>query len=346
MLPKAAEVHQFVPASKSKAAEPDQAGDKRPPQTALPNDADQKPVPQDETSERAITAPPTVTKTPEEIRLEDFQKLGLRPDSNGHLPNYGYPRHLSGGSEGVNLPGSKTTFQTFIAPLRKEIEKTHHLLEISGDQNNCWMRASWISVLATTSPEDLAHRLRACAGSTCTPLVERDINTVTQLSRKYHQKPFADGSIKNVDTERFLRALQFEIVASYSHDRGNRNTGLVGELKTLRASNARAISDLPADLHRALNLPAMVIEVGLREQVGDWGVIRVAVPDNSVLAAETASWNTDQRDGQIRDRIVFLLNQFRDAPILWLQSGHYTVFMPKANTAPWYSKMNLNWGFR
>ncbi len=280
-----------------------------------------------ETEQEAIQR--EVVKT----RRKDFLAMGLHPDKAGHLPDYGYPLYLSGQLAGIFFPQSPSTYRDFVTPLYTKLNgtngldgDTHVFQEVAAAGLNCWMRATWLSVLKSTSPEDLAVRLEASARKPLSSVVKDDIAFLTKLSREYNAVNFTDHYVRDAATEQRLRALQIKIIASYTHSDNKRTTDLIGELERLKNPSRTAVSDLPVVLHRALGLPVMVVEV---DRANCYCLIRVAGPDDSELGREIAKWNERQLDDQIQERTNFLLNQFRKIPVIWLSPGHYDVFMPK-----------------
>ena len=296
----------------------------------------------DETQLTLLALPKTLA----DQRLDDFKTLQLQPDSKGNLPDYGYPLTLTGQAEGIHFKPSLHTLSKFLRPLRKQLEGSHQLQGVAHDNDNCWMRASWMSVLKSTTPTDLAQRLSATARQPLSATVRGDIDFLTELAKEYATADFVNGYVKDAATEQRLRALQIKIVASYTHA-GNarapslRAADLISELKKLQVKYKTAISDLPVVLHRALGLPVMVVEIsnGRSNEIAPcgpvdyWGLIRIAGSENSELECEIATWSEDQLDDQIEERCKFVLRQFHNTPVIWLENNHYQVFMPVTKLA-------------
>ena len=245
---------------------------------------------------------------------------------------------------------------------KQEISSRTHCLSLQ--DNLCWLRSSWLSIFETVSPENLAARLAEIAGPGdhyLAPLIQ-------ELAHRYREDPTAFMFEENKGTgahlgsnrplgewlenrlpagdrlpadvpsyvftdsvEGLLKDLQLEIAAAYRA----KGSHLMSELEQLQCSRSPATSSLPVTLHRAMNLPVLVIEAETHametpsgRQVNRFGHLRIAAPVGSEIAKQAESL-AEQLVPRV-EKIEEIVRAFDDKPILWLEGGHYDLYLPSA----------------
>ena len=303
-----------------------------------------------------------------------------------HLAITGYQRSLADASVDILLaPPADIGHAALVADWSGRLALTHDKQEISArthgarPDNLCWLRSSWLSVFAMTSPAQLEAKLSTiCDVSTYSaadaPILRAiaqayqenpavflqglhasageaplSVNAVRQrsahlgpnlpLAELLSVQPGAAGqSLKIHRTpEGFLQQLQCEIATAFrppvTSDRS-----FMDEIESLQRPGIPASSNLPVTLHRALGLPVLVIETGSTvshgedgEQINQSAQLRVSAPNGSNLAilAELLA----ETPGLPAMAANTLLGRFRDMPVIWLDDGHYSVYLPKVHLA-------------
>ena len=293
----------------------------------------------------------------EEKRQAIFVKERVDPHELRWFSDYALSQHLDdlSATQSQVLPKEKGGLDRCLGILAAHLNKSHYFQEISGYYNNCWLYSSWLSVMARTSPHELEERLLNCVQQPSSEIVRTEIKDVIKRAQEYtHRKAeFMHGEmgtgtptealgnhharLGNLEDEKLFRALQLKIVAA------NSRTDLVlfEELVGLQKDGVPATSDLPINLHRALGLPVLVIQTGARMsskkpgKINYSGEISVAAPHGSPLARELVEWEKAiTQPDRLDDRIAFLMEQFRDIPIFYLYSGHYSLYMPNESRTP------------
>lgn len=292
------------------------------------------------------------------------------------LSNLGYPRVLKDHSVDVVIPIA-TDFSRLdqLSAIRQRLGATHNKQDISakshqsyaGEDNLCWLRSTWLSVFSTATPDHLGALLPVIAG----PIREKgvagsDAPLLQSIAALYRQDPNAfmhwegnlgdkarlgpnlplaevlkdqlpagnHGSSIAGNVEGFLRGLQIEIVTAFR----SKGSTLMHELETLTRGLSPASSDLPVYLHRALNLPVLVIEAERHVTEGTdgremnlSGQLRVAAPKGSPLAGWIEPLAAHPEHGP--EAASRVMQAFDDKPVLWLENGHYDLYLPKGNSA-------------
>lgn len=95
---------------------------------------------------------------------------------------------------------------------------------------------------------------------------------------------------------------------------------------------SQAKSDVPIYLHRALELPLLAVEIDTRPRI-DGGraermvSLRATAPVNTELARRLEKLS--EQDEMPSDSIKSFIALFKDIPVLWLETNHYTAYLPK-----------------
>ena len=149
--------------------------------------------------------------------------------------------------------------------------------------------------------------------------------------------PSAGSRIQPDDSQKveaWLKQYQLAIAAGFRFE----TPGVMNEVESLHSPQGNfATSDMPIFLHRAFNVPALIIEVGEPAVDGTGNPttvsaqIRLVAPRGSALAAtlKQAAENgmTLQANGETMKN---LLANFSDLPVFWLEREHYSMFVPKS----------------
>jgi hypothetical protein len=288
------------------------------------------------------------------------------------LSRHSYPRALKDQSVDVVIPMPiDLNHLDTLEGLRQRLGETHTRMDISskphesyvGNDNLCWLRSTWLSVFSTASPEQLGALLPAIAGPIQENYVaQHDAPILQCIANLYREDPHAfmhweknrgnkvrigpnlsladvlknqlpngnDGYAMKRNAESFLRGLQMHIVAAFRTKGGS----LMHELEALTVGSPPASSDLPVFLHRALNLPVLVIEAeqfvtegegGRQSNLG--GQLRVAAPKDSSLAGWIEPLANDAEQGhEVSSRIM---KAFDNQPVFWLENDHYDLYLPR-----------------
>jgi hypothetical protein len=125
--------------------------------------------------------------------------------------------------------------------------------------------------------------------------------------------------------ESFLHQLQCNIATAFLPT-GVKETdfGFMEEIEILQKPNPPAATPrFPLTLHRALGLPVLVIETGRTATATLW----VSAPKGSELATR-AQQLAEQPSGEAKAWHE-LLAEFNNLPIIWLKTGHFSVYFPK-----------------
>lgn len=230
--------------------------------------------------------------------------------------------------------------------------------------NRCWLRGSWLSLFSSATPDMLEERYRAMCNAS-DPRVSGTAKTLQGIASRFKENPvaflfpaadnktridlvgtaaflehemLADGSGRQpsghgrgLTTEQALQGIQIGVASCFRFE----NASIMRELDGAYMG-AQASSDLPVTLHRAFNVPALIIEAGRRGTNAKGGPdllgsqIRVVAPPGTALARfveEAAANNMAMtEDSAILDE---LLTRFTDLPIIWLEEGHQEIYLPK-----------------
>ena len=246
---------------------------------------------------------------------------------------------------------------------KQEISSRSHCL--GGQDNLCWLRSSWLALFETVTPDDLAARFAAVTGPMQKKIAPYAPALLQAVAQRYRDDPRQFMHAENKGTgahlgpsatlaeflgdqlpsgipnfiqrkscENYLRGLQISIATAY-RAKGSR---LMAELEELSFRRSPATSNLPINLHRAMNVPLLVIEAETRvnetlfgRHVNRFGHLRIAAPTGSDLAeqAEPLAKATEPD----LEQIEVLMRAFDDKPVLWLEGGHYDLYMPDRNVA-------------
>lgn len=235
--------------------------------------------------------------------------------------------------------------------------------------NRCWLRGSWISMLGATTPDIVAERYRdICDKPVNRNIIETEANLLHEIAARfstnpiaflhadansktwanhvgkaacleYNQPPTSTNRVRGSnlvcagETEETLKNYQLMLASCFRFE----NPSIMREVQAVEFPGSQASSDMPIALHRAFKVPALIIEAGqpCTDENGEHDVmgaqIRVAAPVGSELAKFIEDAAIDNLP--IDERSVFLtqlLARFNDLPVLWLEQGHYDVYIPQA----------------
>lgn len=250
-----------------------------------------------------------------------------------------------------------------------DVQGTHSKQEISsrshslGAQDNlCWLRSSWLALFETVTPEDIAARFAAITGPEQKNSAPYNPVLIQAIAQRYRNDPTQFMHAENLGTgahlgpnttlaefmgdqlpdgvpnrihrrslEYYLRELHIRIAAAY-REKGSR---LMSELEALSFSRCAATSNLPITLHRAMNVPMLVIEAQTHvnetrwgRQVNRLGQLRITAATGSALAEQAAPL-AKALEPKLED-VKKLMRAFEDKPILWLEGGHYDLYLPNS----------------
>lgn len=143
-----------------------------------------------------------------------------------------------------------------------------------------------------------------------------------------------DRGASNDSIEDFLQDIHRDIAVAFR----SKDAGIMPFLVSVKLGYENTGSTLPVVLHRGLGLPVMVVEQGTMDRFTDEGEpyrvsvndLRVAAPIGSELAEQIQSF-----EGQLEtdpEAVVSLLEKFTDKPIIWLEHGTYSLYLPKHST--------------
>ena len=143
-----------------------------------------------------------------------------------------------------------------------------------------------------------------------------------------------DRSASDDSIEDFLRDMHRDIAVAFR----STDAGIMPFLTSLKFGYENTGSTLPVVLHRGLGLPVMVIEQGSQDRFTDEGVpylipvndMRVAAPVGSELAEQIQSF--DGNAAVDPAAVHALLDKFNDKPVIWLEHGKYSLYLPKKLT--------------
>ena len=261
---------------------------------------------------------------------------------------------------------------------RQTVSYANH--DVSGRDNLCWLRSGWLSVLSSVSPEGLARRFESIctAGS---PAVEggtmlADIAQLFQAdpagfmhcdpagrtmtdgrSHPAHLGPDGPSSVVrpigdqskespacSQNLEHWLKDMQCDLAMNFRFE----NRGIANEVESLLFPRTFASSDMLICLHRALHVPALIIEAGLSESGGGehaWSTVsaqlRLAAVAGTPLAALLELPDSDDpRDAE--GRSASIIEHFRNAPIIWLEREHFEVYFPKKTISNGLAPMEVD----
>ncbi|NDP59986.1 MAG: hypothetical protein GZ090_11580 [Oxalobacteraceae bacterium] len=245
----------------------------------------------------------------------------------------------------------------------KSLNSTHKIQSISPVNNLCWLRSSWLPLFYALEPDEMVKRLvaitpdekKADAMKEIVPLLhaiatlfrknpdsfmqrgflrqnEALLGPDTILAEVFKGKSLPGVPTANLDQtiESFLKTIQLNIAAAF-RERGSQ---LMGEIHTLSNENAQAPSELPVTLHRAFDVPVLVVEshppTGTGQDVNLKAQLRIATNDQELMDMATA---LAVRDGPEPEGIQTLMNVFRNRIVIKLtggaRSGHYELYIPK-----------------
>ena len=263
------------------------------------------------------------------------------------------------------LAGSTHDLQ---ASIQAQLAHTHDRQEVSyvshsrqGRDNLCWLRSGWISVFASATPDYLASRLTTL----CTPDMHaaRNAPILGTIASQFRSNPVAfmhgerslwksiaeslsqparlgpangaefrtrEGvSLPRSSIEAYLQDLQQNLAAAFRFE----NTSIMNEVESLLMPGTFASSDMTVALHRAFNLPALIIESGSQVNAAGGADLslqfRLACPRQGPLAEILEASGAAGDDASI-DNAGKALDLFRDSPIIWLEREHYDVYLPKS----------------
>ena len=262
--------------------------------------------------------------------------------------------------------------------VRSQMATTHDLQQVSArshnfsyQDNQCYTRASWLSIFAQTTPEALLEHVCAIGDTAVDAVI------LEAIAKIYHQDPVAfmqrialgdrEGdeampwqenlkrschlgpaiSIKELlgdqfdqvvlsnsvedQAEDFLKNLQLRITAAFRPKAPSR---LMSDLQTLYFNDGKATSDVPIFLHRALGVPVLLAEISTGPRNNGERASRTL----SLRATAPKETELAQRLEQFSDQdlsqseINALLEEFKDIPVLWLEMEHYSLYLPKRMT--------------
>ncbi|EGF31626.1 hypothetical protein IMCC9480_3654 [Oxalobacteraceae bacterium IMCC9480] len=126
-----------------------------------------------------------------------------------------------------------------------------------------------------------------------------------------------------------MQRLQLEIATAFrphADAQGKLDGSFMAEIQGLEHPGSPATSNLPVTLHRALNLPLLVVE-----HDGQSAQLRVAAPHGSDIAQHVEQLT--QQAGDPQESIDTLLSAFSHRPILWLDKDHYSLHFPTGNSS-------------
>lgn len=229
----------------------------------------------------------------------------------------GYQHTLVDASVDIQLalPAGPANLE-LIDGMRNVLAQTHFKQEISArshrgqSDNLCWMRSSWLSVFAMSSPEYLAEKLSAiCDVPTHGAW---DAPVLRAIAQEYHNDPIAflqglrlgstearlsseamsersahlgpnvlltdllgiasdqEARGRRTTPEGFLQRLQCEIATAFRPPIAM-DRSFMREVEAMQRPGNFASSNLPVTLHRALGLPVLVIETGQSVSDGEEG---------------------------------------------------------------------------
>jgi len=254
---------------------------------------------------------------------------------------------------------------------KSQLSLTHKKQAISarpglgrGNDNHCWLRSSWLSVLCSATPAMLSERYVQMSNQSDdrVPGAAKSLHGIASRFRNdpvaflhptnggktwenqvgsaafLEQGMLSDGTPRppgprragKFTTESNLKNIQLQLASCFRFE----NPSMMREVEAVW-QNSQASSDLAITLHRAFNLPALIVEAGAQctMENGERDLrgtqIRVAAPVGSELAQfiEAASLDNLPIDEQ-STVLTQLLFQFKDLPIIWLEEGHYEVYVP------------------
>lgn len=233
--------------------------------------------------------------------------------------------------------------------------------------NRCWLRTSWLALLSAVSPAELLSRHERLACDQNSRGHQSNGQVLRGIAERFHADPVgflnigtagerwvdnsgkaaflehrphtdegdghaATGSGNPVDTETFLLETQTSVAMCFR----NEIPAIRREVQSLNSvAFPPGSSDLPITLHRAFGVPVLVIEAGERvhDSAGTASTvgiqIRAAAREDSELGRfiEAAALENLPLTEQ-SPFVDGLLHRFTDLPIIWLEAGHYELYLP------------------
>ena len=265
------------------------------------------------------------------------------------------------------MPQSGSTDE-LISRIGQKLKETHDRQSVSftkhgqqGEDNLCWLRSAWISLFTACTPGHLEARL----AEICRPGTKAALNgsALCSIAAGFRQNPIefmhgipqksrwdesfaraahlgppgkvafhdASGSrVLNANFEDFLKNLLQTIATAFRFE----NPAIMNEIEALLRPGQYASSDMPVALHRAFAAPALIVEVGRTTGAGQSEAsvnFRITVRGGTNTAATIDMPVVDElRDNLQKARR--LISEFQHLPIIWLENGHFEVYLPKSLT--------------
>jgi hypothetical protein len=285
------------------------------------------------------------------------------------------PEKVTSGAIGMDFPITSTPSRQLetVRRIQSILSETHARQAISHKDENmtytdnlCWLRSSWVSLLKSASPEVLAARLQEMGSDKVSMAPSISPARLAQIAEAFRANPsyflHGDRALKNPadhaaqparlgaaialeqpersanskrrrpDTvESVLCGIQRAVAAGFRYENGN----IMNQVE-MSLQNSPLSSDMAMSLHRAFNVPALIIEVGdaLTDENGNRGVescqIRVAAPKGSALEARVKALVASGVNlADDKEALQGLLNEFSDLSVIWLEREHYDMYLSK-----------------
>jgi len=313
-----------------------------------------------------------------ESNQRSYRAIGARNATQMGMCDSGLsPEKITADSVESNFTFNPTTHSQLdtVRNFQARLSQTHVRQAIHykapGSQRNdnlCWLRSSWLSVMSAATPEHLGLRMRE--------MYNDDVNlanarihpsSIEHLAGIYRADPvgFLQGGREDMSwqqgvkqsarlgegksmvpnptpdsvrgsrskpVEAVLKSVHQNIAAGFRYE----NERILDEAESTRFPGAFASSDMVIALHRAFNVPALIVEVGKPIQHADGtrdltsSHIRVAAVKGSALAGQIALMEQGATSlGDDQNAMQALLGRFAEHPVIWFEHDHYEVYLPK-----------------